>query len=279
MTDASVSLLARPDLADARLQGLVRARRHAPAAAMQTSCAALPIRAEPRDDAEQLDQLIFGEVFDVLEEQAGRAWGRARRDGTVGWVEVEGLSAPVLRPTHTVTALRAYALAEPQPKAAAVGLYSLNALVTVEAERDGWLRGARCGWFPAGQLSPVGRAAAEPAEAAERFLNAPWFHGGRESLGLDGAALVQQALYAAGLAGPRRPLEQAALGRPVEGEALRRGDLVLWREHAAVMIDERTLVHADPVTLVVRTQPLAEASAALRSAGHGEPTARRRLAA
>lgn len=273
--------LARPDLADQRLEGVLRAERYAAAAPAQVSAPVAALRRAPAADAEQLDQLVFGEVFDVLEERDGWAWGQARRDGYVGYVEVSTLSQPVLPPTHAVSALRAYALAGPDVKAAAVGLYSLNALVTVEERQGRYVRAARSGWFAEDQLTPVGQPVdGEPVAVAERFTLAPYLWGGRESLGLDCSGLVQQALYATGRGCPRdADMQEQVLGREVPAEALVRGDLVFWDGHVAWMVDRERVLHANAGAMAVSVEPLESAKAAMRAAGRGEPTSYRRLAA
>lgn len=270
---------ARPDLAARRLEGVVKADRYVQPLAMQCSTTVAALRRAPDADAEQLDQLIFGEVFDVLEERDGWAWGQARRDGYVGFVLAEALSAPVLTPTHTISALRAYAFAEPDFRSAAVGLFSLNALLTVEEGRNGFRWAARAGWFAEAHLRPVGEISGpDPVALAERLQHAPYLWGGRETLGLDCSALVQQALYAQGRGCPRdADMQQESLGRDVGAAELARGDLVFWKGHVGWMLDEGRVLHANTHAMAVAAEPLAEAQARMTADGRGEPTAYRRL--
>jgi cell wall-associated NlpC family hydrolase len=100
----------------------------------------------------------------------------------------------------------------------------------------------------------------EPVAVAERFLAAPYQWGGRESLGLDCSALVQQALYACGRGCPRdSDMQEAALGRDIPRGELRRGDLVFWDGHVAWMIDGRRVLHANAHDMAVVVEPLSEA--------------------
>ncbi len=265
-------------LADARLQGVVAAQSYRATTPMQVSASVAPVRAAPAPDAEQLDQVLFGETVEVLAERDGFAFGQAARDGYVGWVDLEALSQPPLAPTHRVTALRTYGFSEPSIKSAPVGLISLNALVTAQGEADRFLRCARFGFVPSVHLAPVGEAfETDPAEAALRFLGAPYLWGGRESLGLDCSGLVQQAMLACGRAAPRDSDQQQGIGTPLPpGAPLKRGDLVFWRGHVGIMLDPETLLHANAFHMAVAREPLAEARARIAAAGGGEITARRR---
>lgn len=216
------------------------------------------IRAAPAPDAEQRDQLLFGEIFDVLEIVDGWAWGQARRDGIVGHVSIGALSRAILEPTHRVSSIKA-AMADSAHQA-----LSLNAFVTVEETREGLVRVARLGWFSASDLADFHAFEAEPATVAERFAGTPHDTGGRAVRGLDAAGLIQQALYACGMGCPRTADQQQNLGADAPADDLRRGDLLFWEDHAALMLDAERLIHAEP-DQGVRTETLASIIARRRA--------------
>lgn len=270
------TILARADLAAADLEGLVRANRFAPTFATQVIAPAAAIRATPNPSAEQVDQLLFGETFDRLEETNGFVWGQARRDGYVGFVEASALADEINTPTHWVSVPRTFAFAEPSIKALAFGPISLNALVTITEETETLALATGAGWIAKTHLSHIGDISADPAAVAETFLGAPYLWGGRTGLGLDCSGLVQQSLYAAGLACPRDADQQAWLGTPIEPDGLMRGDLVCWRGHIGMMLDETRLIHANAHHMAVAIEALAEAIARIAAKGGGEPTAMRR---
>jgi cell wall-associated NlpC family hydrolase len=88
---------------------------------------------------------------------------------------------------------------------------------------------------------------------------------------------VQQSLYAAGRACPRDTDMQAALGEPLGREELARGDLVFWRGHVGMMVDETRVLHANAHHMAVAIEPLVEALARIEAAGAGAPTEFRRI--
>jgi hypothetical protein len=242
----------------------------------QTVVPAASLRAAPSPTATQLDQLLFGEEFEVLEEAEGWAFGQAKRDGYVGYVAVAALGPPAAPPTYTVRALRSYGFSAPDIKSTPVGLYSMNALIAAETS-DGRFINSSGGWFVEAHLAPIDRPASDFVAIAEGFVGTPYFWGGRESLGLDCSGLVQQALYATGRPCPRDSDQQMALGVPVEPQQVRRGDLVFWRGHVAIMVSGTDIIHANGTHMAVTIEPLAVAMDRTRRSGGGEPIAYRRL--
>jgi cell wall-associated NlpC family hydrolase len=269
-------ILARDGVAARSLEGVVPADRYVETTARQVVVPSASLRRGAAVDAEQIDQLLFGEQFEMLDEVGIWAFGQAKRDGYVGYVEAAALGAQGAAPTHTVRALRTYGYTGPSIKTAPVGLYSMNALVSAEGREGRFIKTAG-GWFVEDHLAPVDQSAEDFVAVAERFVGTPYFWGGRTSVGLDCSGLVQQALYAVGQACPRDSDQQAAMGTPVPADQLRRGDLVFWRGHVAIMISVTDIVHANGNRMAVTVEPLAEAIARTRANGGGEPTAYRRL--
>jgi len=277
LEDARVTPL-RDGVASRSLEGLVKAEVYLDPKAMVCAAPAAGVHRAPDLASEQMDQILFGEVFEAIEEEAGGfVWGQARRDGYVGFVAAAALAAPAPEPTHRVSAVRTYAFAEPSIKSRAFGPYSMNALVAVEAQEGRLCKAAGAGWMAAEHLSPVGVFETDLAGVAERFLGTPYLWGGRESLGLDCSGLVQAALFACGLACPRDADQQASLGHEIAAKDFGRGDLVFWRGHVAIGLDEARVVHANGHHMMVAIEPLETALGRIEAAGVGKPTAFRRL--
>lgn len=253
---------ARPDLAAAHLRGQIEAARFVEGKAYQAHLAAVAIRRAPDGAAMQEDQLLFGELFTVYEEQRGWGWGQSEQDGYVGYVEMAALSAPPIASTHRICALRTYAFSAPDLKSAPLLLLSLNAKAQLERIDASYGKLARTGWVPLRHLAPLESKAADWVEVAERFVGAPYFWGGRESLGLDCSGLLQTALEAAGIKAPRDADMLECLGNPLplQLDVLQRGDMVFWKGHCGVMRDATHLLHANAFHMQTAIEPLADAA-------------------
>ena len=276
MLDARTTPL-RDGIAGQALEGLVRAEVYLEPKLRAGAAAAAGIHRSPDAASENMDQLLFGEIFEVLEEEAGGfVWGQARRDGYMGFVAAEALTSPVPEATHRIAALRTYAFEGPSIKSRALGLYSMNSLVAVEATEGKLSKVTGAGWMTTAHLAAMGTVEADPAAVAERFLGSPYLWGGRESLGLDCSGLTQAALFACGRACPRDTDQQEQAFTAIAAADFGRGDLVFWKGHVAMGLGDGRIVHANGHHMATFIEPLAEAVARIAAAGSGQPTGYRR---
>ena len=257
----------RDGIAARSLEGILEAEVYLDPKAMSCVTAATAIRAAPDASSEQMDQLLFGERFEVLEEAGDWLFGQAARDGYVGFVEAAALGPVAPMPTHRVSGLRTYAFAEASIKTRASGPYSINSLVAVEAVEGKLAKVAGGGWMTADHLSPIGWFEQDWAAVAERFVGAPYLWGGRESLGLDCSGLVQQALFACGHACPRDTDQQQDLGVEIAPAEFGRGDLVFWTGHVAIGLGDGRIVHANGHHMATTIEPLSAAIARIGAGG------------
>ncbi len=259
---------ARPDLAAAHLKGKAEAARFVsgePRVVIETSA---PLRREPRHDAPLDTEALHGErvtVYDIDGE--GWAWGQLESDGYVGYLPANALVMPGVAPTHRVIAPRTFLYHDPDIKTPPLMPLSLGSLVTVKREEKDFSITGRGAIF-AKHLAPVSQFEPDFVLTAKKFLGAPYLWGGKTSLGLDCSALVQLSLAAAGIASPRdSDMQEQALGEKVSLENVRRGDLIFWKGHVAIVCDPGTLIHANAFHMMVEIEPLAEAVGRIEAAG------------
>lgn len=259
---------ARPDLAAKHLEGKLDAARFVAGKEREVIDAQAPVRAEPAPDAPLMTQALMGERVTIYEfNDEGWAWGQLVEDGYVGWLPASALLAPRSAPTHKVTALRTLAFPGPSIKVPPVAMPPLGAKLAVAREQDRFAV-SPLGFLPILHLGPLDRYETDFVAVAERFLGTPYLWGGKTNCGLDCSGLVQVALHACGIRCPRdSDMQEKALGTPVDIEDVRRGDLVFWNGHVAIVRDEATFVHANAFHMAVAIERIADAIARIAVAG------------
>lgn len=274
---------ARADLAAKALAGKVGAKRYVDGHIREIVEPQAPLRREPAHDASLSTEALKGERVTIYDENAeGWAWGQLADDGYVGWLPASALAPPGAAVTHKVSALRTLVFPGPSIKLSPVEALPLGARLAIVRIEGSLGVTATGGCVPAVHLAPLDVYETDFVAVAERFLGVPYLWGGKTTLGIDCSGLVQIALAACGMACPRdSDLQEQALGKPLsadfDGAAPRRGDLVFWSGHVAIVRDRSTLLHANAFHMAVAIEPIAEAVARIRGSG-SEITSVRRIA-
>jgi cell wall-associated NlpC family hydrolase len=271
---------ARPDLAARHLQGQVDAARFVDGTLREVRDDSAPLRREPVPDASLDTEALKGErvtVYETTEE--GWCWGQLERDGYVGWLPANALIEPGPPATHWVRVLRTLAFPGRSIRLPPVAAYSLGCRLTV-LRTEGPLAATPSGFVPARHLAPLDAHETDFVAVAERFLGVPYMWGGKTSLGIDCSGLVQVALHACGVTCPRdSDMQERALGEAVAADVarLRRGDLVFWKGHVAIVRDADTVLHAAAFHMSVVIEPIADVVARVAGEGGGAIRAVKRL--
>ncbi|MCC6598306.1 MAG: C40 family peptidase [Alphaproteobacteria bacterium] len=225
--------------------------------------------AQPRLDAEMINQLLTGEAFQILEpstEETG--WIRAKviHDGYIGYIE-----RTLCRPIETSQQAGVMRFSAPQghlytrpdfksPVCAPV--FFLSRLPVLTEHTNGFTSVSGSGWVYSTHLSPLSHTEPDYVETALRFLETPYLWGGRSRAGLDCSGLVQIALMAAGYACPRDTSAQInAIGVRVE-TAPQRGDFAFFKGHVGIMINATQMINATARHMRTVIEPLQTVTAA-----------------
>ncbi|GGD23274.1 C40 family peptidase [Sinisalibacter lacisalsi] len=280
-------------VAHVSLRGEVAAERYTEGERRRVCRPVAAIRDDRRPRA-RLRELILHEVFVVLEERDGWAFGFAARDGYVGHVRADDLGPELWQTTHVVTARQSYLVEEPVLKTDAEisaisfgtrlsvmtthedGRWGEVAVLRAPGEEEGHKRTSTM-YVPMAHLAPVNARDADPVTVAERFLGTPYLWGGNSGFGIDCSGLVQAALMACGVDCPGDSDMQAALGDEAEG-APERGDLLFWKGHVAIVVGADRLIHANAHHMAVAHEGIEAARRRIEAQGEGAVIAHRRIA-
>jgi hypothetical protein len=272
---------ARGDLAAKYLEGKVEAARFVTGEEFEISDALAPLRRAPSSDAELSTQALKGERAMIYDRNCeGWAWGQLNSDGYVGWLPDQALKKPAGQPSHKVTALRTFAFPGPSIKLPPVEMLAMGSLLTVLRE-EGSFAVTREGWhLPRQHLDLIGQHVPDFVAVAEAFVGTPYLWGGKSGLGIDCSGLVQVSLTAAGTGCPRdSDMQQEGLGEaldPRDTKKLKRGDLIFWKGHVAIVRDANTVVHANAHHMATTIERTLDAITRIKASG-SDITAIKRL--
>ena len=274
----------RPDLADERLRGQVQAHAFTSGQPNQVCVAVADVRRNPSPDAPVDTQAIFGETVQVFEDHEGWCWVQMDSDGYVGYMAHNALTSKIATATHSVSVPRTFLYPGPDMKFPVTSALSIGSRLSVVGEVE--TRGTDYLLLGSGEAIIAAHARRvndhfdDPVAVAARLIDTPYLWGGRTAFGIDCSGLVQLSHAICGNALQRdsdmlRAEAGELIGEGADHPPLRRGDLVFWKGHVAMMEDETMMLHASGHTMNVVREPFTEAIARI---GHlyGLPLAYRR---
>jgi cell wall-associated NlpC family hydrolase len=212
-------------------------------------CTVTPVRQEPSEGSEQLTQLLFGEVCEVLERLPRWTKVRSTVDGQEGWVDFK-----MLESTNTPYPISNIQTIVAVPMAVATDMETGEELMlTLGTRLPNYAHGTfevlnkrylinptQAIEHPTTQLSsgtPMRRegdevTGADVCAVAQTLLNAPYLWGGKNAMGMDCSGFTQVVYSVFGVNLLRNAREQIIQGTTVSSLAeAQAGDLAFF-DHA-----------------------------------------------
>lgn len=224
------------------------------------------VRKDPAEQSEQVTQLLFGDHYTVLEEYKNKKWVKVRIyfDQYEGWINAKQ-HQPVSQEyfnhlNHAefkiTTDLTATLLYNKSPQIVLMGsMIPISSSELFKMEEQFAFNG---------EAKNVGqrREFEFLRTIASRYLNSPYFWGGKTPFGIDCSGFTQMVFKICGYKLLRDASQQVNHGKEVDSlAASRQGDLAFFSNeegkivHTGILLAERKIIHASGK---VRVDPINE---------------------
>ena len=264
----------RSDRAAAQLRGLVEAPDFVEGHPARITAARAPLLKGPDYDMPMESEVIYGDDVTVYDEVGNWAWVQNNRDGYVGYLASGCLSAKMIQPTHKITALSTFAYGRPNLKTPLPYKLYMNSRLHIVGQVDDYMQLADGRFVHEQHVAGLQDVADDFVSVAERYLEVPYLWGGRTSDGIDCSGLVQVAYEFSGLSCPRdSDMQQGLPGRALDlggMEQMQRGDLIFWKGHVAIMVNDMMLLHANATTMRVSIEAFHKVTARIAAQEGGD---------
>lgn len=214
----------------------------------------IPVRTEPRESSELCTQILFGETYEVLEQQ-GR-WLRVSidYDGYEGWIDAKLDRNDDEQEVMKWARAKKWIVPWPSVKAVCKGEPHSTLL---PAGSEIWINGNELASFHVGKdefhVDCDYLLSATPGieAVAMSLFGAPYLWGGRSFYGMDCSGFTQLVYKIVGKKLPRDASQQIALGRELSpDEEPQLGDLAFFNSpsgnitHVGLCLGDKRIIHA-----------------------------------
>lgn len=208
-------------------------------------------------------QLLFGERFSIELIDGDWVFGQSLNDGYEGFVALNTLKPYERESTHFVSHILSHIYPEPTFKIRPDVMVSFKSeIVCSDRNENGFFEVPDFGWIPEGHITAVNAPKGDDlAATALKFEGMPYLFGGRSSNGIDCSGLTQTVLQFHGHKSPRDSgpqLRAGVEGKPEDGWQC--GDLVFFKGHVGIMIDDENILNATARTMDTRIEKLSDLS-------------------
>ncbi len=249
----------RRDLASIAYKAIVKRKKYVTAKLATVKSAFTPLYSNK--GSKLSTQLLYGEECDVFETKNGWSWIQSRRDNYVGYTPTINLTRKIYKPNSKVISLRTVIYTKPDIKSVTKGYLSFNSLVEVIKIKGKYSLIKNLGWCPSLDLVKIKSSKFNHIDLSKQYLDTPYLWGGRDSMGIDCSGLVQNLHQINNRPFPRdTDMQELFVTNEVKYEKdLKAGDLVFWKGHVAMMIDNSNIIHANAFHMKTAIEPLSTA--------------------
>lgn len=204
---------------------------------------------EPNKISEKDSQLLYGEQFLVEEAHGAYVYGHCVHDNYKGYIEREQLVKEAPKANAVVKNKITHLYPEPDFKSRPNMALSFLSHLTVEKETQNEFTQLDTGeWIFTEHIMPLENFSMpeDLAQTATVYLGTPYLYGGRSVFGIDCSGLIQQIISSHNLKCPPRDSndQQTAFDKKGDAKALQRNDIVFFKGHVGIMMDDRYIINA-----------------------------------
>lgn len=218
----------------------------------------IPLRAEPSHKSEMTSQVLFGECFEILDEQESWSSIKLAHDDYEGWVDSKQITyinfevyKEITHHIQAVSDLSSHGILMKLGQDEMLHILPGSTLPLLQ-EDDLFRIGETEYMFLGLSINPDARNIIKEIEEVSRFyINTPYLWGGRSMFGIDCSGFTQIVYKHFGVKIPRDAYQQAGEGKTIDSlEQSHPGDLAFFDGedgkiiHVGILLNHSEIIHS-----------------------------------
>jgi hypothetical protein len=188
--------------------------------------------------SEIVTQILLGENF-ITQNKFGKFFkGYKAYDKYEGFIEAKDLHLDKRKKTHKIISKECNLYKKPNNKYKTNKKIFFNSKISILDNKNNFIQ-TTVGWILKKNAKPLNFKTKHFLDNVKLYLNTKYLWGGNSPEGLDCSALVQELLKFNNIYSPRDSKDQKKFFKKIK-----KGDLLFWKGHVAIALNNKKLVHA-----------------------------------
>jgi cell wall-associated NlpC family hydrolase len=198
------------------------------------------IHKKPSKSSEITSQILYGEKFKILSKKKYWLKIKTRFDNYIGYIKNEDYTRNH-EPTHKIFSLRAAIINKSNNTKAYLPFASRISIIkergdSVEYEKNKWIKKK--------DIKKIKHIEKDYLKILKLFINTKYVWGGKTYQGIDCSAILQLFFYYNNKFYPRDTKDQIRYSKKIKKRIFKKGDIIFWKDHVAICVDSKKLIHA-----------------------------------
>ena len=194
--------------------------------------------------SEIVTQILLGEKF-ITQKKFRRFYkGYKAYDKYKGFIEAKDLHLDKREKTHKIIYKDCNLYKKPKNKYKTNKKIFFNSKISILHNKNNFIQ-TTVGWILKKNAKPINFKKKHFLDNVKLYLNTKYLWGGNSPKGLDCSALVQELLKFNNIYCPRDSKDQKKFfKKEITIKDIKKGDLLFWKGHVAIAVNNKKLVHA-----------------------------------
>jgi len=197
---------------------------------------------KPSVFSEVTSQILYGEKFKILSKNKNWIRIKVLFDKYIGYIENKNYTDSH-KPTHKVSILKTSIFDKLKKKTKYFLPFSSKILII--QENKNFVEFEKNKWIKKKDIKKIDYIEKDYIKILKLFLKTRYIWGGKTYKGIDCSAILQLLYYYNNKFYPRDTKDQIKYSKNnIIKKKFRKGDLIFWKGHVAICIDDKKLIHA-----------------------------------